>query len=119
MTEQAQLCRACGFCCDGTLFDHAPLQRQELPSARRGPLRIVTLADESHALAQPCPARGETGCVVYEHRPVACRRFDCRLVRSLEEDEVSLPEALSLVRQVRRSPQPDSLLRLYFHRPSR
>lgn len=68
------LCRACGLCCDGSLFGRVPLTEREVEVARR--LRLPVVGGK--ALAQPCAAfHGD--CEVYEDRPAACRAFVCAL----------------------------------------
>ncbi|MEZ4406374.1 MAG: YkgJ family cysteine cluster protein [Polyangiales bacterium] len=69
------LCRACGLCCDGSLFGRVPLAEREVEVARR--LRLPVVGGK--ALAQPCAAF-HRDCEVYEDRPAACRAFACALV---------------------------------------
>lgn len=66
------LCRACGLCCDGSLFGRVPLAEDE---------RVhLPLAPGGNAFDQPCPAHVDDACTIYETRPRACREFTCRLL---------------------------------------
>lgn len=92
--DLSTLCRRCGFCCDGRLFESVPLGASEEPPPDRVRLRVV---EGRASLLQPCAALEEEGCSVYEHRPRTCRTYVCMLARALEEGEVSLSEALDAV----------------------
>lgn len=91
------LCLACGFCCDGTLFDRVPLLEAEV-AALQGALKVVP---GQHHGRQPCPALEGTACHVYGERPLTCRRFRCLLLEAHEADEVSLAGAVEIVEATR------------------
>jgi len=91
------LCLACGFCCDGTLFNRVPLTEAEAP-ALKVPLQVV---DGQHHARQPCPALEGTACRVYAERPFTCRRFRCLLLEAHEATEVSLSGAVEIVEATR------------------
>jgi hypothetical protein len=91
------LCRACGLCCDGSLFGRVPLAPEEVPRLRGRRLAIVGSPGRP-ALEQPCGARSEAGCAIYAERPGACRRFVCRLAdRHRREEGSSLEACLAVV----------------------
>ena len=73
--ELEELCQACGFCCDGTLFQKALLRPEEVPTAKRLGLHVI----QDKGIAQPCPALTEAGCGVYAERPSVCQSFICKL----------------------------------------
>jgi hypothetical protein len=82
------LCLSCGLCCDGTLFTHVALTDEE---GKRLGLKV---------LRQPCPSLGAgCRCAVYAQRPKGCARFVCMLGRAHEDGEVSLDDAVALVRE--------------------
>ena len=91
------LCLACGFCCDGTLFDRVPLGEAEV-AALQGPLQV---APGQHHGRQPCPALEGTACRVYAGRPLTCRRFRCLLLEAHEAGEVSRAGAVEIVEATR------------------
>jgi uncharacterized protein len=77
MTDLEALCRACGMCCDGSLFGRARLDPDEVASAKKNRLHVV--ANEG-SFSQECSALVDGGCAIYEERPRACRAFVCRLL---------------------------------------
>lgn len=94
--DLGELCRRCGMCCDGTLFARAPLAPAEVE-----PLRARGLPVVGQAMPQPCAALSGLLCAIYEARPASCRRYECLLLGSLREGEVSLDEALEVVADTR------------------
>jgi Fe-S-cluster containining protein len=101
-----QLCRACGLCCDGTLFDlvklepgddAAKLKALGLPvSLSRGKLPVARFP-------QPCSALCEDrSCRVYAERPWQCRTFECQLFKDAKVGRVTFAAALTLVKHARR-----------------
>lgn len=106
MKSGEQLCRACGLCCDGTLFDLVKLE----PGDDAGKLQAlglpVTLSRGKSPVArfpQPCSAlcRDRT-CRLYAERPWQCRTFECRLFKEATAGRITFAAALSLVKQARR-----------------
>jgi hypothetical protein len=73
--DGAALCLSCALCCDGTLFGGAPLEPDEVEPAVRAGLRVFRSDFE-----QPCAALRGCSCSIYEARPRACRKFECRLL---------------------------------------
>lgn len=112
--DATRVCLSCGMCCDGTLFDRAPLKANEVEPARASVLKVLQTPDGGHALAQPCAALKTAGCSIYEQRPAACRRYECPLLRALADDEVTELEAIELVARVRTAADPQPLLKQYF-----
>ena len=102
MSDVGTLCLACGLCCDGTLFGLVRLHASEEAHARNHQLTVVTRDDGSARLQQPCAALEGTACRIYADRPGTCRRYLCDLAAALEGDELSLDEALALVREPKR-----------------
>jgi uncharacterized protein len=94
-----ELCLACGFCCDGTLFAHAPLKSDEVAPLQALGVRLVVRRDKSVSIQQGCSALSGRCCQVYAARPGTCRKFVCTLGAALENGEVGLPEALETVGQ--------------------
>ena len=101
-----QLCRACGLCCDGTLFDlvklepgddAAKLKALGLPvSVSRGKVPIARFP-------QPCSALCEDRtCRLYAERPWQCRTFECALFKDAKAGRITFAAALPLVKLARR-----------------
>jgi Fe-S-cluster containining protein len=109
--ELSALCQSCGLCCDGSLFGRVGLEAEEVEGARKRRLHVV---GGGRAFEQPCSAfvvaadavgaresRDRGGCAIYGERPLACRRFACRLYDTFRREGGSLEESLSVVRRVR------------------
>jgi Fe-S-cluster containining protein len=103
--ELSWLCRACGLCCDGSLFGRVDLETREIEQARRRRLRVVR---DGKSFEQPCsafagarPPSDRCGCTIYEDRPLSCRRFVCRLHEKHRCEGGSIDEPLSVVRRAR------------------
>lgn len=103
MDDLSVLCRACGFCCDGSLFNRVELLPEEVEPARKNRLHVL---DGGRAFEQPCAALtpcgdGQRTCAVYDERPSSCRRFTCRLFERQRRDGGPLAPRLEAVRRVR------------------
>lgn len=98
--ELGALCRACGMCCDGSLFGRVGLQPGEVPIARRHGLRVL---ERGGAFEQPCPAfdGSGAGCTIYAERPQACRVFRCKLFERHRTEGGALEERIAAVARVR------------------
>ncbi|MEI7845419.1 MAG: YkgJ family cysteine cluster protein [Chloroflexota bacterium] len=96
------LCKACGLCCTGYLFIWAKLRPSELDSAEALGLQVFR-SDPSHRrFSQPCPLwQGQ--CTIYAtpHYPHVCRAYKCKLLKELLNDETSLPNALTVIGQIK------------------
>lgn len=94
-----QLCRACGLCCDGSLFGFFDMQIEE----RGLPLRLGTPPDRPDALVflQPCSALVNGSCSCYEQRPQVCRRYDCKTLRAFKAGELPQDRAMEQVQSIR------------------
>ena len=93
------LCRACGLCCDGSLFGRAQLEPDEVATARKNRLRVV--ANEG-SFEQPCPALCAEGtCTIYEERPRTCRRFVCNLHERARAEGGSIETYVAVARRAR------------------
>jgi Fe-S-cluster containining protein len=100
MSEAASgLCQACGFCCDGTLFDGIVITEADMAGVVRA--RLLLFQDEGRqTLRLPCSAHAGT-CTVYEDRPSTCRTYQCELVNRLEQGDIDLPGALLRIERLR------------------
>ena len=100
MSEAAsRLCQACGFCCDGTLFDGILVNEGDLAGVTRA--RLPLFRDDGRpTLRLPCPAHSGA-CTVYEERPSTCRTYQCELVTRLERGDLDLPSALLRIERLR------------------
>jgi hypothetical protein len=96
----AALCTTCGACCNGTLFDEVPLEREEIALGPRLSLPIVACGDAA-AMPLPCPRLHGASCTIYPERPSTCRTYRCGLLAALEAGQVELDDALARVAALR------------------
>jgi uncharacterized protein len=101
-----ELCRACGLCCDGTLFDMVKLEASDDAQKLRALGLPVTLSRGKTPVArfpQPCVALcADRTCRLYANRPWQCRTFECRVFKEAKAGRITFAAALQLVRQARR-----------------
>lgn len=101
-----QLCRACGLCCDGTLFDLVKLEQGDDAGKLKALGLPVTLSRGKLAVArfpQPCSALcGDRTCRLYAERPWQCRTFECKLFKDARAGRTTFAAALPLVKHARR-----------------
>ena len=106
MEPAEDLCRACGLCCDGTLFDGVKLEPgDDAPKLKTLGLPI-TVSRGKVAVArfpQPCAALcADRSCRLYAHRPWQCRVFECGVLKDAKAGRITFAAALRLVGQARR-----------------
>ena len=94
----SDLCRACGFCCDGTLFGGLRLTEDEARAPARVLLPLFQAAD-GPTLLMPCPAHVGT-CTIYAERPSTCRTYHCQLIDRLEQGDIDFESALLRVERL-------------------
>ena len=101
-----QLCRACGLCCDGTLFDLVKLERGDDAGKLKALGLPVSLSRGQQPVArfpQPCSALCEDRtCRLYAERPWQCRTFECRVFKDAKAGRITFAAALPLVKHARR-----------------
>ena len=107
----SELCTRCGLCCNGVLFRDVELQPGDDPAQlRQLGLKPAVLKRtgrdgqpvEAIKFKQPCPAlAGNCRCHIYADRPSHCRQFECALLQSAQAGEVTLAQALGVIRQAR------------------
>ncbi len=101
-----QLCRECGLCCDGTLFDLVKLERGDVAEKLKALGLPVSISRGKAPVArfpQPCSALCEDrSCRLYAHRPWQCRTFECQLLKDAKAGRITFAASLPLVKQARR-----------------
>lgn len=97
----------CGFCCDGTLYSHAPLQDADLPV--RNDLIVALERSGSgpsgpaeYYFDQPCKLCLNDRCAIHEQsRPAICGDYSCKLLANHAAGKVSVADARALVHNVK------------------
>jgi hypothetical protein len=106
----AQLCPACGLCCNGVLFGDVELQRGD--DAKR----LTKLGAEffrkgrKTAFAQPCACLVKGLCRIYADRPQRCATFDCGLLKRVQAGKTTPAAALKKIAETKR--RADEVLKL-------
>lgn len=95
-TEPGELCRNCGLCCDGTLFNRVRVDT-EIVASRLIQIGAKIEQNEVMHLVQPCAAHQHGDCAIYDDRPDVCRSFECGLLREYSSGAIALEEALEIV----------------------
>lgn len=96
------LCLSCGLCCDGSLFTHVGLEREEVEQLRALGIPIRTLRSGTEVLPQRCSALKGRECQIYPDRPKSCAAYQCKLADALEEKSVTLEQAQAAVTKAQR-----------------
>jgi Fe-S-cluster containining protein len=100
--SQGQLCLSCGLCCDGSFFGSVELRAGDDVTGLGELLPLERKAGKI-MFRQPCSALQGRCCSVYENRPQVCRRYRCRVLRSVEAAPATLPDAREKVSALRAS----------------
>jgi len=104
------LCIDCGcaFCCDGTLYSHAPLKEEDFPllANRFDVLQEANENADGQPEANfklPCKLCVNDRCSVHEEkRPAICGDYQCKLVANHGLGKVTTEEARTLVENVKK-----------------
>lgn len=100
-----QLCRACGLCCDGTLFDLVKLEAGDDGPQLKAlglPVKVSRGKTPIARFPQPCAALcADRSCRLYHDRPWQCRVFECGVFKEAKAGRISVAEAQRLVKSAR------------------
>ncbi len=93
------LCKSCGLCCSGHLFAWVRLNAPELDPAQSLGLNVIRNDPRQRGFIQPCPLWNGI-CTVYASAdyPRSCKTYKCIVLRRLLDDDISLPDALTVIR---------------------
>lgn len=94
------LCKACGLCCSGHLFSWVRLNAAELDQVEKLGLNIIRDDPRQRGFLQPCPVWSGV-CTVYTSPdyPSSCRKYKCKVLKQLLNDDVSYHDALSIIQE--------------------
>jgi hypothetical protein len=94
------LCKACGLCCSGHLFAWVRLNAPELNPAQSLGLNVIRNDPRQRGFTQPCPL-WDGMCTVYTspNYPRTCRNYKCVVLKRLLDEDIALPEALSVIQE--------------------
>ncbi len=91
-----QLCMGCGFCCDGSLFACASLQKDENPPV--GPTWEGT--GGNLVFAMPCRCF-DGKCTIYDARPKTCIGYYCDTAKLVKSGRLGLARAQTRIETMR------------------
>lgn len=97
-----ELCKLCGLCCDGTLFDRTGIINSEDRNVAESLKMIIIDEDQGPSFKQPCP-HFNSDCSVYNtlKRPHICGAYECKLLKKFKKNEVEIEPALALIRKTK------------------
>ena len=97
--DEQQICITCGFCCDGTLFEHAVLEKGEKGNLPTKIEQRYFKRDDHEYFKLPC-SYFDGKCSIYNQKKAhICSSFRCQLLRNFEAGKITQEDALKLVRQ--------------------
>lgn len=106
MEPAEELCRACGLCCDGTLFDLVKLEASDDGARLKAlglPVKVSRGRSPVARFPQPCSALcADRTCRLYADRPWQCRTFECGVLKEAKAGRMTYTEGLRLVKAGRR-----------------
>ncbi|MFO1497246.1 MAG: YkgJ family cysteine cluster protein [Verrucomicrobiota bacterium] len=97
----ADLCPACGLCCNGALFADVELSRKDAPDALQSSGLTLQRKRGKLAFIQPCACFDGQLCQIYAQRPTRCRTFVCGTLHRVQDGTLTAAAALKLIRQTR------------------
>lgn len=94
------LCKACGLCCSGHLFSWVRLDAPELDKVEKLGIPVIRNDPRQRGYLQPCPMWNGI-CTIYEapEYPRSCKRYKCSIFRRLLDDDISLPDAMTIIQE--------------------
>jgi len=96
------LCKSCGMCCSGHLFLWARLHSAELDHSEALGLTVIRNDPRQRGFHLPCPLwHGQ--CTIYTSPdcPRVCHSYKCKLLKELDNEEVTLDNALPVIQQAK------------------
>lgn len=100
MSDSSSICLSCLLCCDGTLIGFVQLESEEILPLK-GLLDIEEDSNGSGVFLHPCKNLCADGCTIYDQRPKQCRSFNCSLLKSVEQKEVTFDSAVEVINAVK------------------
>ena len=100
MAESLNVCLSCGLCCDGTVIGFVQLDRSEFLA-----LKDIMELEEGNGeglFLMPCSNLGKAGCTIYSKRPKQCAKFECGLLKAIDQKELQINSAIETINTVKR-----------------
>jgi len=91
----ASLCLSCVLCCTHGLFRNAPVKAAEVDRLKTRRLPMVNEGNQWR-IQFPCTAHNGR-CSIYPDRPEACRKYECDILRAVNDGSMPEPSARALL----------------------
>lgn len=98
MSVEADLCKACGMCCNGTLFHSVTVTEEERRKLGNGPEYFTDEKGDLHMRQGCVHLSAENGCTVYKDRPAVCQKYSCLLLDRLRSGKLSPRQAQAILK---------------------
>jgi hypothetical protein len=109
--DEQDLCVKCGFCCDGTIFMHAVLNRGEKGNLPEKIEQNYFKENDKEYFRLPCPYF-DRKCTIYDKRRAhVCLSYRCQLLKDFADKKISRENALSMIEKMMSTR--DELIRLF------
>jgi Fe-S-cluster containining protein len=99
LSELLNICLSCGICCDGTIIGFVQLDKEELPDLKK--LMHVEEMDEAGFFLEPCENLVGCSCSIYSRRPKQCDTYNCKLLKSVEQNEINFDSAIEVIQRIK------------------
>lgn len=101
-TSAYRLCKACGMCCNGVLFQEVNLSTTDSPKDLKAVgLKLKTKRGQC-SFQQPCTAFRNSACAIYQKRPQRCQLFNCRQLIDVSSGKQTEELALKKISEAHR-----------------
>ena len=97
----AQLCPACGLCCNGVLFADVEVGPGDDAKTLVAAGLALKKKGRNTAFSQPCSCFDGALCRIYQARPGRCRAFECGLLKRVAAKRTSPAAALKMIARTR------------------
>ena len=109
---EENICIYCGFCCDGTLFNWAKIDKEE--SLDHLTELNFSSYNDTKIFTQPCGYLIDCKCSIYNSsslkRPNVCGEFKCKLFRKIEKQKVTSSESIEVIEKTKKMIQESNVL---------
>lgn len=96
--EAQTICKACGLCCDGTIFKRAVLKPDDTDESLHTAGILAIQDSEKKYFNLPCHHLNNRLCNIYHlWRPGICSRFRCKTLELVISGELSSEQGLEIV----------------------
>ena len=98
--EKKSICKDCGLCCDGTLFQYGVLGKDDNPDNWEK-LKVVDKGDKV-GMEYPCAYLDGCNCSIYnEDKPSMCTKYSCKLLKRYDADLISFEESKGIINRTK------------------